>query len=169
MAAEGLITLDELRVKLAGLKDGLETAQRELEALAQRQQRIERLEEDSEQVMRSYAGMMPENLLTLEPKERHEIYRMLRLRVAAYPDGTLLASGALGEAEHVYTPETTSRCCGQSTYRSGPASSVRIAGPLRKYVSGKVLVDLLTCSRTDATTQAGRRASRCHLHRDLVS
>jgi hypothetical protein len=48
MAAEGLITLDELRVKLAGLKDGLETAQRELEALAQRQQRIERLEEDSE-------------------------------------------------------------------------------------------------------------------------
>jgi uncharacterized coiled-coil protein SlyX len=51
MAAEGLITLDELRVKLAGLKDGLETAQRELEALAQRQQRIERLEEDSEQVM----------------------------------------------------------------------------------------------------------------------
>jgi len=59
--------------------------------------------------------MMPENLLTLEPKERHEIYRMLRLRVAAYPDGTLLASGALGEADHVYTTETTSRCCGPST------------------------------------------------------
>ena len=102
-------------MKLAGLKDSLETAQRELEALAQRQQRIERLEEDSEQVMRSYAGMMPENLLTLEPKERHEIYRMLRLQVAAYPDGTLLASGALGEADHVYTTETTSRCCGPST------------------------------------------------------
>ena len=112
MAAEGLITFDELRVKLAGLKEDLERAQRELETLAQRQQRIERLEEDARQVMRSYAGMVPENLRTLGPKERHEVYRMLRLRVAAYPDGTLLASGALGEADHVYTTETISRCCG---------------------------------------------------------
>jgi hypothetical protein len=103
-------------------------AQRELETLAQRQQRIERLEEDAEQVMRSYAGMIPENLLTLEPKERHEIYRMLRLRVAAYPDGTLLASGALGEADHVYTTETTSPCCGQSTYPIGLIFSATIAG-----------------------------------------
>jgi hypothetical protein len=73
--------------------------------------------------------MMPENLLTLEPKERHEIYRMLRLRVAAYPDGTLLASGALGEADHVYTTETTSRCYGQSTRGSGlPGSSIHHSG-----------------------------------------
>ena len=128
MAAEGLITFDELRVKLAGLEEGLETAQRELETLAQRQQRIERLEEDAEEVMRSYAGMIPENLLTLEPKERHEIYRMLRLRVVAYPDGTLLASGALGEAENVYTTETTSPCCGQSPYPVGLMFSATIAG-----------------------------------------
>jgi hypothetical protein len=73
--------------------------------------------------------MMPENLLTLEPKERHEIYRMLRLRVAAYPDGTLLASGALGEADNVYTTETTSRCYGQSTRGSGlPESSIHHSG-----------------------------------------
>jgi site-specific DNA recombinase len=137
MAAEGLITLDELRVKLAGLKDGLETAQREFEALAQRQQRIERLEEDAEQVMRSYAGMVPENLRTLEPKERHEIYRMLRLRVAAYPDGTLLASGALGEADHVYTTETTTRCCGRITRRSGhPGSSTHLSGSAEPRLAG---------------------------------
>jgi site-specific DNA recombinase len=129
MAAEGLITFDELRVKLAGLEEDLGTAQRELETLAQRQQRIERLEEDAEQVMRSYAGMMPENLLTLEPKERHEIYRMLRLRVAAYPDGTLLASGALGEADNVYTTESTSRCYGPSTREYGlPRSSIHRSG-----------------------------------------
>jgi hypothetical protein len=79
-------------------------------------------------VMRSYAGMMPENLLTLEPKERHEIYCMLRLRVVAYPDGTLLASGALGEAENVYTTETTSPCCGQSPYPVGLMFSATIAG-----------------------------------------
>jgi site-specific DNA recombinase len=128
MAAEGLITFDELRAKLAELEEDRETAQRELETLARRQRRIERLEEDAEEVMRSYAGMLPENLRTLDPKERHEVYRMLRLRVAAYPDGTLLASGALGEADHVYTSETTSPCCGQSTYRSGLTFSAAIAG-----------------------------------------
>jgi hypothetical protein len=108
MAAEGLITFDELRVKLAALEADRETAHRELETLARRQQRIERLEEDAEEVMRSYAGMLPEKLRTLDAKARHEVYRMLQLRVAAYPDGTLLASGALGEAKHVYTIETTS-------------------------------------------------------------
>ncbi len=131
MAAEGLITFDELRVKLAGLEEGLETAQRELEALARRQQRIELLEEDAEEVMRSYAGILPENLRTLDPKERHEIYRMLRLRVVAYPDGTLLASGALGEADHVYTTETTSRCCGRSTRRDGLTFWATMAGTVK--------------------------------------
>jgi site-specific DNA recombinase len=138
MAAEGLITFDELRVKLAGLQEDLERAQRELETLARRQQRIERLEEDAGQVMRSYARMLPENLRTLDPKERHEIYRMLRLRDAAYPDGTLLASGALGEAGHVYTTETTSPCCGRSTLRSGPVSSPMRAGTARSCVGGRV-------------------------------
>jgi hypothetical protein len=73
--------------------------------------------------------MLPENLRTLDPKERHEVYRMLRLRVAAYPDGTLLASGALGEADHAYTPEATSPCCGQSTHGNGPIEfSIRLSG-----------------------------------------
>jgi site-specific DNA recombinase len=129
MAAEGLITFDELRAKLAELEEDHDTAQNELETLARRQQRIERLEEDTEEVMRSYAGMLPENLRTLDAKERHEIYRMLRLRVAAYPDGTLLASGALGKAENVYTPEMTSRCYGPSTREYGlPGSSIHRSG-----------------------------------------
>jgi site-specific DNA recombinase len=140
MAAEGLITFDELRVKLAELEEDHETAQGELETLARRQQRIERIEEDAEEVMRSYAGMLPENLRTLDPKERHEVYRILRLRVAAYPDGTLLASGALGKADHVYTPETTSRCCGQSIYHSGLAFSATIAGAAKEVRFKRVAV-----------------------------
>jgi rRNA maturation protein Nop10 len=132
MAAEGLITFDELRAKLAELEEDRETAQRELEAVARRQQRIERLQEDAEEVMRSYAGMLPENLQTLDPKDRHEVYRMLRLRVVAYPDGTLLASGALGEADRLYTLETTSPCCGQSKYPVGLTFSATIAGAARE-------------------------------------
>jgi len=129
MAAEDLITFGELRAKLAELEEERETAQRELETLARRQQRIERLEEDAEEVMRSYAGMLPDNLRILDPRERHEVYRMLRLRVAAYPDGTLLASGVLGEAEPVYTPETISPCYGQSTHTYGPIKfSIHLTG-----------------------------------------
>ena len=123
------MNFEELRVKLAELEDDYETAQRELGTLARRQERIERLEEDAQEVMRSYAGTLHDNLRTLDPKERHEIYRMLRLRIAAYPDGILLASGVLGEAEPVYTPGTTSRCCGPSTHRSGLLTfSSRLSG-----------------------------------------
>jgi hypothetical protein len=128
MAAEGLITFDELRAKLTQLQESYEVARRELEAIDQRRERIKRLEEDAEDVMRSYAGALPEDLRTLDPEERHEVYRLLRLRVTAYPDGTLLASGALGEDQRVCTHETTSPCCGQSTYPIGLIFSATIAG-----------------------------------------
>ena len=75
MIAEGLITFDELRAKLDKLEEDHKAAQRELETPARRQQRIERLPEEAEVVMRSYAGMLPENLRTLDPKGRHGVYR----------------------------------------------------------------------------------------------
>ena len=40
---------------------------------------------------------MPEALGALEAEERHHVYKMLRLRAAAFPDGTLEVSGALRE------------------------------------------------------------------------
>jgi hypothetical protein len=42
MAAEGLITFDELRAKLASLEEIWEMAERELEALGARRERLER-------------------------------------------------------------------------------------------------------------------------------
>jgi hypothetical protein len=79
-----------LRVKLAELEASRAEAQRELEAISYRRERLERLEKDAEEVMRSYAGTL------------HEVYHLLRLQVMAYPDGTLLVSGALGGEESVY-------------------------------------------------------------------
>ena len=95
MAAEGLITLDELRSKLAALGRIRKTAEKELEALNMRRQKIEILEEDAHTLLASYTGLLPEALNNLDSQERHNIYKMLRLTVKAYPDKSLEASGAL--------------------------------------------------------------------------
>jgi hypothetical protein len=48
-----------LRVKLAELEASRAEAQRELEAISHRRERLERLEMNAEEVMRSYAGTLP--------------------------------------------------------------------------------------------------------------
>jgi len=86
LAAEGLITLDELRATLAVLEETRETAHRDLAALSERRERIETLERDANTLLESYAVMTPESLGALVAEERHRIYRMLRLRIQAHPD-----------------------------------------------------------------------------------
>jgi hypothetical protein len=57
MAAEELITLDELRARLAELGEMRETAERELAALRDRAERIQELERDAEAILESYARL----------------------------------------------------------------------------------------------------------------
>ena len=97
MAAEELITFDELRAKLAALEETRQTARRELVALEGRTERLQTLECDRDALLEHYAEMMPKVLDTLESEERHRVYNMLRLGAVAFPDGTLEVSGALGE------------------------------------------------------------------------
>jgi chromosome segregation ATPase len=108
MAAEGLISLDELRLKLVGLEETRKIAQRELELLASRQERFKALERDKEAILESYARMAPEALDALTPEERHQLYRMLRLRVVVEPDGATQISGSFDEARAMWPSETTS-------------------------------------------------------------
>ncbi len=93
-----------------------------LEEIERRIERIERIEKNAEEVMRHYAGVLPEGLLTLGPEEQREVYHMLRLRIEAYPDGALLASGALGGKQPVFTPETTSPSGGRRRADHRPSS-----------------------------------------------
>ena len=109
MAAEGLITFDELRSKLAEAERTSERVQAELEALNRRQQTIEELERDRDAVMESYAGMVPEELDDLASEERHQIYKMLRLRVTVGPDMPPEVSGAFGGDLDFCTFESSSR------------------------------------------------------------
>jgi site-specific DNA recombinase len=92
--AEGLITLDELRSKLAVLEETRSTARRELAALKECRERIEHLEQDANALLEHYASMVPEALDGLTPEERHRVYRMMRLKVTMYADGLAEVTGA---------------------------------------------------------------------------
>ena len=87
MAAEGLITLEELRVKLNALEETRKVVRTELDALASKSERVAAIERDAEAVIRDYSGLMPEALGAMAPEERHRVYKMLRLKVFVYPDG----------------------------------------------------------------------------------
>jgi DNA invertase Pin-like site-specific DNA recombinase len=62
-----------------------------------------------EALMARYADVVPEALENLAPEERHRVYKMLRLRVLAYPDARLEVSGVLGTCPKVCLYEPISR------------------------------------------------------------
>ena len=97
MAAADLITFDELRARLAELEETRRTAERELRALRDREEHLSELERDRDALLDRLEDAAPEALDALTPKERHQVYKMLRLEVTANPDGSLEASGAFGD------------------------------------------------------------------------
>jgi hypothetical protein len=105
LAAKGLMTDEELDSALVELDQTYETARRELEVLCHRRDKMVELERDKEALLESYAGIVPEALDGLAPEERHQIYKMLRLRVVADVDASIEVTGAFGGLV-VCTPET---------------------------------------------------------------
>ncbi len=113
MAAEGLITLDELRTKLAGLEETREAAEEEIERLRGRLQRVEELERNRDTMLAEYTGLIPEALDDLQPEQRQQIYRMMRLHIVIDPAGDMVITGAIGQGENlcqsrIASPSTTS-------------------------------------------------------------
>ena len=122
LAIQGLLDPDELRAKLAELQETRETAERKLEALKGRREHIEQLERDRDAVLENCATMVPELLSALTPEKRNQVYRVLRLRVAAKTDGTLEASGDI-------LASVPDMCSAEPTYlggcRAGRSGSTR--------------------------------------------
>jgi hypothetical protein len=87
MAAEGFITFDELRAKLADLQKVREAAEQELENLRSRKERLEELERDRDALLESWAELVPTSLETLSGSERNKVYKMLNLMVSPTPEG----------------------------------------------------------------------------------
>ena len=97
MAAEGYINFEELGAKLSDLEEIRTTAVEKLEAIRNYQERIEEMEKDRDALLESYALRAPEALNELAPEERHQVYRMLRLRAAITIGGAIEVSGMFGE------------------------------------------------------------------------
>jgi site-specific DNA recombinase len=109
MAAEGLITFEELGEKLIVLEDARKAAKLELEALKGKRDRIVELEHDRDALLDSLIQIGAEALDALTPAERNQLYRILRLKVVLRKDRTLEVSGAFGEGLDVCTLESQCR------------------------------------------------------------
>ena len=71
-------------------------ARGELTALKEHRERIGHLEQDANALLEHYAGLVPEALDDLTSKERHRVYKMMRLNVIMYADGLVEVTGAFG-------------------------------------------------------------------------
>ena len=121
--AEGLITLDELRSKLAALGETRGMARRELAILKEHRERIEHLEQDAHALLEHYASMVPEALDGLAPQERHRVYKMMRLKVAMYADGLAEVTGvfdSLLDTQGVISVKKGSTSSSTVTSRTSP-------------------------------------------------
>jgi site-specific DNA recombinase len=98
LAAKGLMTVEELGVRLEELERTRETATDELQGVRRKTERLAVLEQDRDALMEFYAGTVPEDLKRMGPEERNRIYGMLRLEVSARPDGSLEARGILNQS-----------------------------------------------------------------------
>jgi len=111
MAAEGLITFEELWAKLANLEKTRKTAERELEALKNRSERIGQLERGRDELLSEYAGAIPQRLENLNPEDRRQLYKTLKLGLLADPSGNLEATGVFVVGLGVSEKESTSSPC----------------------------------------------------------
>jgi site-specific DNA recombinase len=98
LAAKGVLTDEELDEALAELEETRETAEKELRSISVRRETLEKLERDKEALLEYYANMTPAALDALEPEERHQVYKMLRITVEVCADGSLEVSGVLGDS-----------------------------------------------------------------------
>jgi site-specific DNA recombinase len=108
--AADVMTLADLKARLAELEQERLIAERELESLRLREQDIADLERDRDALLETYAGASEEALDSLTPEQRHNLYKSLRIGVLAPADGsTEIILGNLLSYEEVCTTETTSR------------------------------------------------------------
>jgi hypothetical protein len=113
LAAEGIMSRDELRAKLAALDISRAAAERELAAVRDQAARLDEFEREAETVLEAYTQVTPEALDALAPEQRQQFYRVLGLRVTAHQDappeidGTFVVDGALKAVEQPFRSSDT--------------------------------------------------------------
>jgi hypothetical protein len=109
LAARGCMSDEDLDEALVGLQEARKAAQRGLEALKYRRERVGQLERDKEALRDYYEGIAPEALDSLAPEERHRFYKLVGLQVGVRPGGGMEISWAGGEGFGVCKNGTVSQ------------------------------------------------------------
>jgi hypothetical protein len=91
--AEGIISITELKGKLAALDERRAVAERELAEIAHHQEHLAELERGFEELAALYREQTREGLDLYTPRDRHDAYRSLGIHVIARPDGSLELTG----------------------------------------------------------------------------
>ena len=112
MAAADLISFDELRTRLLDLDETRQNAERELAIIGTHKERVAALEADRNALLTSLMDIAPIALDSLTPEERRRFYKLLGLRVIAYPDGQLEVE--FGDGLSVRDRETAQAPCSGS-------------------------------------------------------
>jgi hypothetical protein len=126
MAADDLITFDELRARLLELDERRITAEQELKALQSRKEHLDELERDRNVLLENLTNVAPKALEGLAPEERHQFYKMLRLKVVTNLDGSLEVNGVFSDGFGFRRNETPS-CCTSTPGTRPPAAPDRRA------------------------------------------
>jgi DNA repair ATPase RecN len=85
--AAGLMSMDELRLRLEELDEGRKVAEAELKILRRSHERMEDLKKDRDAVFASLERRIPEALDDLSGEDRNRLYRMLRMEVTPTSEG----------------------------------------------------------------------------------
>src|SRR5215203_7192537 len=93
--AEGIVSMSELKGKLATLDERRTMAERELEKLAHYREHIAKLERDAEALVELYRRQAREGLDLYTPQDRHDAYKALGIKVIAQPGGSIELTGSL--------------------------------------------------------------------------
>jgi site-specific DNA recombinase len=87
--AEGLMTREELRVKLAELDEKVTLAQAEIDELRCHEERIMAIEKSGEELLERYSRLIPAEIESVSPSERRHIYQLLRVEVSVPKGGEI--------------------------------------------------------------------------------
>jgi hypothetical protein len=93
--AEGIVSMAELKTKLAALDERRTVAERELEKLMRHQERMAQLERDTEAMMERYRFKALADLDLYTPQDRHDSYKTLGIKVIVHLDGSIELTGSV--------------------------------------------------------------------------
>jgi site-specific DNA recombinase len=93
LAADGDMTREELRRKLAEVDEQCGAARKALRETRDRQETIEKLQRDRDMMLERFFTLRSMDLLILSPEERRRVLQALRIRAEVDRDGNVRISG----------------------------------------------------------------------------